>query len=232
MTEQIQERQIKGDNQVLKIGDLVFEDDLYPRTSVWWGTVYRYSEEMKAGSKFPPIIVGKVQGRLYVVDGWHRCQALLRNGEEYVNAIVVEYTDFKALFVDAVILNSSHGRQFTSTDKVRVISKLEDFKIDIAEISGLVKVPMDNIGRYQSRIVRGPKGTVILKSIIAKQVEKGTLTVDEAVLISQHSFVNSGVMELLIQLIDLIEGEAFPWQDEAARGAAETLYGLLGGHIS
>lgn len=210
----------------------MFDDELYPRKSVWWLTIYKYSEEMKSGSDFPPIDVGDYNGKNIVVDGWHRCRALIKNGEEYVKANIKRYDDLKSIFIDAVKLNSEHGRQLSSTDKVKIIAKLEDFQLSQVEISELVKVSMDKIERFNSRIIRGPRGVIHLKSIVARQVEKGIITQEEAAKLDQHVFKAYNIPELLVQLIELIENKAFPWNIESVRELATQLHGLIGGALS
>ena len=48
----------RTETKIIPIKDIFFDETIYPRQSTWWATSYKYSEEMKAGAKFPPIIVG------------------------------------------------------------------------------------------------------------------------------------------------------------------------------
>ena len=124
---------------LVKVSELVFDSELYPRNKVSWLTAYSYSQAMRAGEVFPPIRVGLFQGKKYVVDGWHRVEAKRLLGEEYVEAVVKRYNDFKSMFVDAVKYNISHGRALSVQEKARIIHKLEEFQFTPAEISQIVK---------------------------------------------------------------------------------------------
>jgi len=66
---------MKPRTAVLAISELKLDKRLYPRIKIGWLTAYQYAQAMRAGSVFPPIMVGEYQGEKYVVDGWHRVEA-------------------------------------------------------------------------------------------------------------------------------------------------------------
>lgn len=88
--------------ELVKIVDLVFDSELYPRMKVAWFTAYSYAQAMRSGKEFPPIIVGVLKGKRYVVDGWHRVEARKLLKEEYIQGMVQNYASEKLLFEDAV----------------------------------------------------------------------------------------------------------------------------------
>ena len=211
--------------KLLKISELVFDSELYPRLEVGWQTAYQYTQAMRAGSVFPPILVGSFEGKLYVVDGWHRIEAKKLLKEEYVEAKVKRYSDKQEMFVEAINLNSIHGRPLSTQEKVRLVWKLEQMEFDPKEISKIVKVPIDKIDVFRARVITGPNGKpVFLKSPVAKAnaEDSDKLSVD-------MSLMNvSSVAHLLKQLIALLEGNVFPLEAGETKELTVRLYALLG----
>lgn len=192
--------------QLLKISELEFDDDLYPRTSLSDLAAYRYSQAMKAGSKFPPIIVGVFKGKNFVLDGWHRVEATKKLKQDYIEGKVKVYTSRREMFVDAVNFNADHGVQLTPNDQVKIINKLEEYKFNPEEIQNIVKVPLDAIEKFKARVVIGPNGKPIyLKGAIAKTMasDEDKIRANETKL-TVRSFDN-----LLIQLIGLLRNNIY-----------------------
>lgn len=71
--------------------------------------VRRYGEMTRAGKVAPPITVGLVGGRHYLLDGWHRMAAgaLTMDGDD-VLVLIAEMTDKQARWV-AADANTGHG---------------------------------------------------------------------------------------------------------------------------
>jgi len=211
-------------NEILKISELIFDKDLYPRMKTGFLTVYQYAQAMKAGSVFPPILVGLFENKKYVIDGWHRVEAKKMLGEQYVQANMKRYDDWKDMFVDAVKANASHGRQLSVQEKTRIIHKMFELGFEPKKISEIVHVPIGKLEVFKVRTIVGPNGKpVYLKSPLVKaKVDKTTaLTVNQEVL--------SGVKieNLIEQLIELIEKDAVPLDKDETRELCVRLYTLL-----
>lgn len=209
---------------LMKISELTIDSELYPRIKSGWLTAYQYAQAMKSNSVFPPITVGIYRQKKYVVDGVHRIEAKKMLKEEYVDAIVKTYKSEREMFVDAVKLNSAHGRQLSVQEKVRIIDKLKKMRFKLQEISELIKVPIDKIGLLQQRIIMGPKGEAIyLKSVLTNvDAQAGTLqTVD------QSSFNVASVTALLTQMIELLESEVYSIEQPQIKEMTIHLYQLL-----
>lgn len=218
--------------ELLKIDELVFDLHLYPRIKVGWLTAYQYAQAMKTGSVFPPITVGLFKRKRYVVDGWHRIEALKILKEKYVEATVKRFKTKREMFAEAVKLNSVHGRPLSVHEKVRIIQKLEKLKFSIQQISEMVKVPVDKIEGFKLRIVKGPNGKpVYLKSVVAKALESSKSGLS-GVGVAQDSFNVRSVQQLLVQLIELLESGVFPFEDENVKGLSIQLYALMGDKIA
>ena len=205
--------------KLLKIVDLVCEEKLYPRIKLGWLTAYQYSQAMKSGSEFPAIVVGSFEGKMYVVDGWHRIEAKKLLKEEYIQATVKTYESFKDMFIDAVKLNATHGRPLSVQEKVRIVELLKQYGIEKEQITEIVKIPFDKIERFSERAIVKPNGTVeYLKSVTAKS------GVEDA---EQDSFNVRSVESLLVQLAELLKSDSFAFA-EKVQGLATEVYSLLG----
>ncbi|MEM2351944.1 MAG: ParB N-terminal domain-containing protein [Thermoproteota archaeon] len=215
--------------RVVNIDELVLDDSVYPRFKTSWLTVYQYAMAMKAGSVFPPVVVGVFDGKMYLVDGWHRVEALKMLGERYVQAQIKEYRDVRGMFADAVRLNIAHGRPLSVHEKVRIIDKLEDLGFTPKEISEITRIPVDKIERFKIRVVRTVDGRKIyLKSIIEKAL--GGETVEKfnaAPEVNQGVFNVRDVTTLLEQLAELLRSGLFPMENDRVRELAVEVYQLL-----
>lgn len=71
--------------------------------------VRRYGEMTRAGKVAPPIKVGLIDGRRYLLDGWHRMEAgaLTMDGDN-VLVLIADMTDKQARWV-AADANTGHG---------------------------------------------------------------------------------------------------------------------------
>jgi hypothetical protein len=191
---------------------------------IGWQTAYQYSQAMKVGDVFPPILIGLFEGKHYVVDGWHRVKAKKLLYEQYIDAVVKKYENFADMFLDAVKYNVSHGKQLSTQEKVRIIHKFEQMHFKLEQISKIIKVPLDKIELFQARTIMGPNGVPIyLKSVVARAEpsEKAIMQVDMSKLSTRT------IAALFEQLIEIIRSGIFSVEDEKAKSLAIELYGLL-----
>ena len=140
---------------VLKIKDIKFDQELYPRHNTDWVVIYKYSESMKVkGANFPPIVVaqtGKVRKSYVLVDGMHRLEAMKRNKEEYASCHILTGLSKNEIFIEAVKRNSTHGSDLSGRDKARIITKLKAMKLDLGEISKLVMMPKEKLTIFENK---------------------------------------------------------------------------------
>ncbi len=83
-------------------------------------TVAHYSERMKAGDKFPPVIVFDVGGVLLLADGFHRHPAAELAGMELIEAEIHHGSRSDAVKF-AIQANSAHGLPRSNEDKRRAV---------------------------------------------------------------------------------------------------------------
>lgn len=213
--------------RLMKISELVFEPTLYPRMTTNWITAYEYAQAMRAGAAFPPILVGSIDGKNYVVDGWHRCEAKRQLKDEYVSADIKRYSDFKEMFLDAVNLNVNHGRPLSMQEKVMIIDKLKDMRFTIEKISEIVRIPLDKISRFEARTVinamtgekvylKAPMEEVLRTNPEAFHELNARINVDEI----QKPFAAVTQNQIMIQFLHLLEtdGVLFDTKDTIITG--------------
>lgn len=206
---------------LIKIVEIELDTNIYPRLQVGWLTAFQYAQAMRAGSVFPPILLGKLKHKLFLVDGWHRLQAMKMLHEEYIRATVKKYESKREMFLDAVKLNIVHGRPISQQEKTRIIDKLLQYGMQLEEISSVVHVPLDKMTVYTSRIITRPDGSKIyLKSIIARMETPPTD-------IDQDFFNVRSLPHLLSQLLEVLRSD-FLLEDEVVKGLLIEIYGLLG----
>jgi transcriptional regulator with XRE-family HTH domain len=102
----------------VKVLDVVFREDLYPRINTSAETVQKYAEDL---SVLPPI---QVNQRMELIDGWHRWTAHKKNGIEEINAIITETASDAELLELAIESNATHGLQLSQSDKRDMARKI------------------------------------------------------------------------------------------------------------
>jgi len=114
--------------KVLNLGAIVLDPKLQSRTETNEQTIEDYSDAIKLGDEFPPLLVYFDGTHYWLVDGYHRYHAHKKAGKAGVTCDVVNGT-----FTDAVLkaasVNSTHGMRRTYADKRKaVMTLLEDFE--------------------------------------------------------------------------------------------------------
>ena len=95
----------------IKVSDVVFREDLYPRIETSAVTVQKYAEDL---SVLPPV---EVNQRNELIDGWHRWTAHKKAGADQIPVIVTP-TDSDSHFLElAIERNAAHGLQLSQSDK-------------------------------------------------------------------------------------------------------------------
>ena len=211
--------------QLITISTLELPEDIYTRARgvPWWANVHAYAEEMKAGSTFPPIDVGRYQDRLIVVDGYHRVNAHKELKLEHIQANIIDYDNLLELIKDSVKANNHHGVRYTPQDKAHIAKLLQEHGLDKQEISELVKISVDNLDRFTTKNFSGKT----IKEPLMKLVRKGILTMEQAYAVEQSRFNTRTVEDVVTQLITYLEFNAYPWVIPKYVDYADKLVGLL-----
>jgi len=215
--------------KLLEISELLFDESIYPRIVRDWLTAYRYSQKMKAGEIFPPIDVGRYDGKLYVIDGIHRIDAKKLLKEKYIDANIKKYENKDEMFVDAVKCNSKHGRQLSVQETARIIYKLgEEMKFELEQIKDIIGMPVVSIERMKLKTIIGPNGKpVYVKGVAEKAAKMSGISLEELASLDQSSFSVSTIIQLLNQMIALLEGGIYPLKNDEVLTLTTRLYMLM-----
>ena len=95
----------------VKVSEVVFRSDLYPRLETSAVTVQKYAEDL---SVLPPITLNQHKE---LIDGWHRWTAHKKNGQDEIDCLVVETVSDSDLLEKAIEKNATHGLQLSQSDK-------------------------------------------------------------------------------------------------------------------
>lgn len=112
---------ITDESRAVNASDIVRDEGLQTRQKMIPDLVKKYADEMQAGHEFPPIMLGRVGGKMLLLDGWHRLEAAsITNGREAVEAIIREMTPTQATWA-ACEANLTHGQGYSSREKRNVL---------------------------------------------------------------------------------------------------------------
>lgn len=199
---------------LMRLCDLVEDLDFYPRLQIDPTHVGHLLEAAEAGCEFPPLVVCKKSKR--IVDGFHRRRVYLRKyGPEHrVEVTLKSYKSDAEMFLDAVRLNAGHGRRLTTADKVRVIARAQDLKIDPAQVASAVALTVDRLGELRTtRMATGESLRVVPLKATIRHMANETLTEGQEGANSrlggqqQGFYVNQVIMLLENGLVDEENGQ-------------------------
>lgn len=102
--------------ELIDLEDIIRDGTLQVRDKVDQKTVKKYAEEMGHGQVFPPIKLGRIEGRLFLIDGWHRLAAMRMNGATEEPMLVATMTRQQAHW-EAAKPNLTHGLPLKPREK-------------------------------------------------------------------------------------------------------------------
>ena len=141
----------KAQLTVEKIEDLIMDWRLYPRKGVDCTVVDNYAKAMLAGSTFPYVKVGVLNGKKMIIDGVHRINARKQLKIEYADCLVSKLNSEAVLFAESVRWNSGHGKNFTRDELNANIRRLKKYNFNASEIQNIVHIPASEITREFTR---------------------------------------------------------------------------------
>jgi|SRR5579863_3197147 len=98
-------------DKTIKVADVVFRDDLYPRIETSPTTVQKYAEDLEV---LPPI---EVNQHNELIDGWHRWTAHKKAKADTIRATVTKTVNDAEFLELAIERNALHGLQLSQADK-------------------------------------------------------------------------------------------------------------------
>jgi hypothetical protein len=190
----------------LKASQLVMDFDIYPREQVSNYNVDQIVKALEAGVELPAIIVDSKS--LRIIDGFHRLRAYK-----------------KEIFLDAIRLNASHGRQLTKYDKARCIAKAEAMEIDMSLLAGGMNIDPAYLGELKrERVATYEMKPIMLKGTTAHLA--GTeLTKEQVAYNKKAGGMNQSFY--INQVIAMLASDAVDWENERVIEGLKTLLSLL-----
>lgn len=98
-------------SEAVRVDDIVWRKDLYPRLETSARTVDQYAEDLTV---LPPV---EVNQRNELIDGWHRWTAHRKVEAEKILVTITETSSDAHLLELAIRRNSAHGLQLSAEDK-------------------------------------------------------------------------------------------------------------------
>ena len=137
----------------IKVADVIYREDLYPRVEVDPALVERYADDIDV---LPPIELN--QGNI-LIDGVHRLRAHQDKGLETIAYTVTETDSEAELLKLACRRNSSYGHQLSQTDKRRMAQNMytaadargKELRLELADI---LSVPERTMRSWTQQIDR------------------------------------------------------------------------------
>lgn len=229
----------------VNLTDITFDEDLYPRSQYDWKTAYDYSQSMRVGAKFPPIVLAVFEGKKILVDGKHRIEASKLLKKKEIEAIIHVGWTKKQIFLEAIKLNIAHGRGLSPYEKRRLALKLTQMEIGKQGICEIIQVPIDKIDNFVAqRLINSVTGEEINSAEHEKKMNEfgqailksgfkhlaGTninefdvLDIEEA----QKGFNMSSQVELLSQVVKILERDLFDKTNPKVVKLLSTIKSLL-----
>jgi hypothetical protein len=141
----------------IKLTDVIFREDLYPRIETNASTVQQYAESIEV---LPPI---EINQRNELIDGWHRWTAHKTANADMIKVFVTPTQSDAELLELAIERNSKHGLQLSQSDKTdmarRIYNATPERERDgkKAKLATLLSVPERTIRDWLSRIDKDTK---------------------------------------------------------------------------
>lgn len=201
--------------RIISIKNIQFNPAIYPRVNdgQTWKTSYQYAMAMKAGAKFPPVIVSTLgKGQYQLIDGKHRIKAYKQNKTHHINCIVLNKLNDKEAYFKAVQFNAQHGRPLTPYEKVNIVLKLKGLGYSNKAISTVVCIPKCKLNTFMAErtaysLTTGEQFALKapLKHLAGEEIDLSKEM--------QKSFNNSSQLEIINELLHLLNNNLIDLQD-------------------
>jgi hypothetical protein len=210
---------------MVPLSKLVHDFTIYPRHRVDDAHVSDMVRALESGQELPPIIADAKTVR--IVDGVHRWHAFEKKlgPDAKVPVELRTYKTEAALFLDAVTLNSAHGRKLDRHDQTRIILRMRELKVNDMNIALALHVPEPTIQKLSLRIVHTPSGPRPskrgLEHLRGESVTEEQMSVIESVRSAE-------VGRLCLELTRLLEADLADLNDPGVIDRLRKLEGAIG----
>lgn len=193
----------------MKAAELIEDFSLYPRSQVDGAHVAQMVHALEAGNTLPRIIIDGPSKR--VVDGFHRKRAALRafGDDAEIEVEVRSYASEKDMYLDAMMLNSRHGKGITGAEQTGAILKAKAFRISVEAIASSLGITQERVASIMgNKVASVRQGTTALGRMIPLKRSvhhmAGTVITDRQAE-AMDMFPGQAQSLLIHQLVKLIE---------------------------
>jgi hypothetical protein len=206
----------------VRLDTIVVREDLYPRHEVSPANVAALKAKREAGVTLDPIIVGRLPGMTradpsVIVDGAHRRAVHEAAGEQWVMVDERSYDSEAALLADAAALNSMHGLNLTSFDRLKTIGICERLGISEEQTASMLMMSTSQVQALQPRYaaMADPSGGIPVRVPLKASVRHMAGKVIRAEQAAAIRGIAPGASYLLLtrQLISGLENDLLPPED-------------------
>lgn len=170
------------DFALLTFEEITLDTAYQARTGLLPAVVDEYAQAMHDGAKFPPVDAYRLpDGRIVLVDGWHRYTAAQQ--ENFLNLPVNVYTgtEDEALRF-ALMANQKHGMRRTNEDKRRAVSMMLDHpewnKMSDRVIAIELGVSNVLVSTMQKERKQAPTGNSVVNGLQVEEVSNSKIGKD------------------------------------------------------
>ena len=114
---------------------------LQPRGRTNYRRVRQYAAAMSAGQSFPPIIVGRIGKKQYVIDGHHRLEAASLAALQGLPAIIKPFRTLNDAHRAALQCNLGHGKSMSNAEKQHAFREYIAADLHLHDDSDLSHIP-------------------------------------------------------------------------------------------
>lgn len=231
----------------IRVSDIVEDFDLYPRAQVDALHIGHLAEAYRCKVEMPYIIVDKKTKRL--IDGMHRKRAYAQvfGQDAKITVISRAYKSESEMFVDAMRLNSGHGRNLSPYDRSLAIAKAFEMKLDPAMIAEALRMSVEKVTEMKpcaidpskvrpamAFVVRkggkdGPEHQQVHLKMPVRHMAGEVLSTQQAD--AMQSLGGNNQMFYVNQLITLIESGMIDSENVKLQQRLDVLWELLGNHL-
>lgn len=211
----------------VSIGSVIIDKTLYPREAVDWHLRLSYKGAMKAGAKFPPIVLARVEGVNNVcIDGLHRLLSSRDLKRATISATHLGILTRTQAFAEAARLNAMNGKPLSFTEKLAAWKRLVDEGVPMKKAAEtIVFMPPSTIQKYGGRITKGPGGVVALRGSVKNLVGIESLTEEE--IDDMSRLTTDSQRRLAEQLVTVLQNGWLDKHDAKLLKSLGELYHLL-----
>jgi hypothetical protein len=112
-------------SEEILLSQIIEDPAIQPRSKINTSVVNDYAQAMRLGEHFPAIDVFRIDGAVYVTDGFHRFHAARMIGRESILA-EVHSGSLRDAIIFAALSNARHGLPRTRADKRCAVQRLLD----------------------------------------------------------------------------------------------------------